>query len=259
VSAGRPGALRRPGLSEHRGEQHASDRTSGIRRPGGRGLPGRRLVGGRWLERVFDAARDRVDRFGVFADRVERAVFAPAGDVGDRFATDVEPGGAADDVGGAVDEDFGLLAAVLLVAESECVRELVDERADLAVGGSRRYDDLPVLWVAPAAGAGLGQLADLGAVAEFVGERGERREQVGVAVALDRVLGRGQRDGFGAGERVGHADIEHRDRAEVGRFSPVSSPVLSRCLMATGARIRIAVSPLRTQRLSARNARKPAT
>jgi hypothetical protein len=29
------------------------------------------------LERVFDAARDRIDRLCVLADRVERAVFAP--------------------------------------------------------------------------------------------------------------------------------------------------------------------------------------
>jgi hypothetical protein len=43
------------------------------------------------------------------------------------------------------------------------------------------------------------------------------------------------------------------------RFSPVSSPLSSRPLTATGARIRIAGCPLRTQRLSARKARKPAT
>jgi hypothetical protein len=43
------------------------------------------------------------------------------------------------------------------------------------------------------------------------------------------------------------------------RFSPVSSLASSRCLTATGARIRIAFSPWRTQRLRARKARKPAT
>jgi hypothetical protein len=39
----------------------------------------------------------------------ERAVFAPAGDVGDRLAADVEADGAADDVAGAVDEHLGAL------------------------------------------------------------------------------------------------------------------------------------------------------
>jgi hypothetical protein len=43
------------------------------------------------------------------------------------------------------------------------------------------------------------------------------------------------------------------------RFSRVSSPASSRCMRAIGARILIAVWPLRTQRLRARKARKPAT
>ena len=40
---------------------------------------------------VFDAARDRVDGFRVFADRAEGAVLAPAGDIGDRVAADIGP------------------------------------------------------------------------------------------------------------------------------------------------------------------------
>src|SRR4051794_9577111 len=57
-----------------------------------------RRAGG--VEGGFDAAGDRVDRLGVFADGVQRAVFAPTGDVGDRLAPDVEADRAADDVAG---------------------------------------------------------------------------------------------------------------------------------------------------------------
>jgi hypothetical protein len=74
---------------------------------------------------VLDAAGDGVDRLGVLADRVEGALFAPARDVGDRLAADVEANGGADNVGNAVDEDFGLFAAVVLVADPEGMRELV--------------------------------------------------------------------------------------------------------------------------------------
>src|SRR5215216_6742424 len=88
---------------------------------------GLRRAGG--VEGVFEAAGDRVDRLGVFADGVQRAVFAPAGDVGDRLAADVEADRAADDVAGAVDEHLGTPAPVLLVADAEGVRELVHERA----------------------------------------------------------------------------------------------------------------------------------
>jgi hypothetical protein len=41
--------------------------------------------------------------------------------------------------------------------------------------------------------------------------------------------------------------------------SPVFSPSVSHCLTVTGARMRIAFSPLRTQRSRSRKARKPAT
>jgi hypothetical protein len=51
-----------------------------------------------------------IDRLRVFADRVERTVLPPAGDVGDRLAADVETDGAEHAVGDAVDEDFAALA-----------------------------------------------------------------------------------------------------------------------------------------------------
>jgi hypothetical protein len=75
--------------------------------------------------RVFDAARDGVDGLHVLTDRVQRAVFAPAGDAGDRLAANVESNGGADDVGDAVDEHFGLLAPVLAVFDAERVGEFV--------------------------------------------------------------------------------------------------------------------------------------
>src|SRR3954470_19167428 len=69
-------------------------------RPTGSGGVGQLVLGPRRagrVEGVFDLASDRVDRLGVFADRVQRAVFAPAGDVGDRLTANVEADGAADD------------------------------------------------------------------------------------------------------------------------------------------------------------------
>src|SRR5687768_1978800 len=147
-------------------------------------------------QRVLDPARDLIDRLGVLADGVQRAVLAPAGDVGDRLAADVEPDGGADDVGDAVDEHLGLGATVLLVADAEGVRELVHERADLAVGSACGDDDLLVLVVAPAARAMLGEVADLDAIPELAPELLKRRDQVGVAVAFDRLRRRAKRDGL---------------------------------------------------------------
>src|SRR5215217_1937827 len=102
-------------------------------------------------DRGVDPPRDRVDRPGVLADRLERVVLAPAGDVGDRLAADVEPDRRADDVGDAIDQHLGPLAAVLLVADAERVRELVNQRAQPAVGTASRHHDLLAPGVAPAA------------------------------------------------------------------------------------------------------------
>ena len=107
------------------------------------------------------------------------------------------------------------LAAVLGVAEAERVRELVDERADLAVGGSGGDDDLPALGVAPAAGPVVGELTDLDARSRARGGVLEQRgDQVAVAVAVDRLCGGRERDGLDAGQRVGHRDVEDRHGAE---------------------------------------------
>jgi len=64
------------------------------------------------------------------------------GDIGDAFAADVEAGRRTGEVGDAVDEHFGLLAAVLQVADAGWVRELVHERVQLAVGRPGADDDL---------------------------------------------------------------------------------------------------------------------
>ena len=197
---------------------------------------------------------------GVLADRVERAVFAPAGDVGDRLAADVEADRAEHAVGDAVDEDLGLLAAVLLVAEAVGVRDLVDEGADLPVGGSGGDDDLVALGVAPAAGAVVGEVADLDACS-----RARAAWAISGAIRwwwLSPVIGC---DGgvSGTGSLPGSGSVIETSKTGTVRkktfFSPVSSPCSSRCLTATGARMRIAFSPLRTQRLRSRKARNPAT
>jgi hypothetical protein len=52
-------------------------------------------------------------------DGVQRAVFAPAGDIGDGLATDVETEAAEHDQGSGVDDDFGLGSRVVLVFDSE--------------------------------------------------------------------------------------------------------------------------------------------
>ena len=221
---------------------------------------GRRRLG-LGVERVLDPARDRVDRLGVFADGVQRAVFAPAGDVGDRLAADVETDGAEHAVGDAVDEHLGLLAAVLLVAEAERVRELVHERADLAVRGSGRRRRSACAW---------GRTSRR---ARRRGARGSRRcsraraarRCSGAIRCAVAVAGRSALRAARAGPapcRAAARSSRRRRPARCGRrCASRRSPrrCSSRCLTVTGARIWIAVSPLRTQRLSARKARKPAT
>jgi len=71
-----------------------------------------------------------------------------------------------------------------------------------------------VLVVAPAAGPVVGQVADLDAVPELARKLLQRGDQMGVAVALDRLRRRGERDGLRAGQWVGLRDVEDRHRSE---------------------------------------------
>ena len=152
---------------------------------------------------------------GVLADGVERAVFAPAGDVRDRLAADVEADRAEHAVGDAVDEHLGLLAAVARRSRGR------------ARGRSRGRACGPGGCAGPVAtticlrlgshqppGPSSGRSRISTRVAELGGVGDERGDQVVVAVAGDRLRRRGERDGLLAGQRVGHADVEDRDGAE---------------------------------------------
>ena len=160
-------AHRRPGLPDHRGGAGPDRTRRATPREFAGDRVGRRL--GLRVEGGLDLPGDRVDRLGVLADRVERAVFAPACDVGDRLAADVEADRAEHAVGDAVDEDLGLLAPVLLVADAVGMCDLMGQGPDLLVRGSGGDDDLAALGVTPAAGTVLGEVADLDRVPELGG------------------------------------------------------------------------------------------
>jgi hypothetical protein len=98
---------------------------------------GPRLDGG------LDPPREVVDGGREAGDGVERAVFAPAGDVGNAIAVDREAEAGADDVGDGVDHDFGLLARVGVVVDPERVRGFVDHDPQLRVRRRGGVDDDP--------------------------------------------------------------------------------------------------------------------
>jgi len=91
---------------------------------------------------------------------------------------------------------------------------LVDECAQPGVGGAVGVDDdLVVLGVAPAAGA-AGDRVKRDGVAERLGERDRRRDQVGVGVAGERLAGRLQRRRLARGKRLDLLGVEDRDALE---------------------------------------------
>ena len=137
--------------------------------------------------------------------------------------------------------------------------ELVDEHPHLRVRRELLVDDdLLALEVAPPVGLGVErQAADR--VAELGGEVLERGDEVGVARPGDRLARRLERDRLPVRERIGLETSNTATARKSVRASPVSSPSSSRSVTVIGARMRIARSPLRTQRLRSRKARKPAT
>src|SRR5215217_7302742 len=147
------------------------------------GRVSRRLPVG--IERVLDAPGDRVDRLGVLADRVQRALLAPAGDIRHRLAADIEPDRAQHADRDRVDQYLAAVTTPFGVAEAMRMRNLVHQGADLAVGGPVGDDNLLALGVTPAAGAVLGGVADLDGVPELRSVGDQRGEQVAVAVAGD--------------------------------------------------------------------------
>ena len=179
----------------------------------------RSVIGGwrvwRRVEGLLDAAGDRVDRLGVLANRVEGAVFAPAGDVGDRLAARRRVRRRSRRRRSRSQRAPQPCHGRTCVPEAERVRELVNERSDLAVGWSAGDDDLPTLGVAPAAGPLVGQLTDLDAVAELAAELLQRCDQVAVAVALDRLGGGRERDGLD--RRAAARSSRRRRPARCGR------------------------------------------
>ena len=207
--------VRRPGLPDHRGGA-APDRTAratrrGLRRSDRVGRPARARGRGRLrcgARSCRSSARTRGSRRGRRLRPSRRC----------RGSTRRRRRGRrsrADAVGDAVDEHLGLLAAVLLVADAVRVGELVDERADLPVGGSGGDDDLAALGVAPAAGPVVGEVADLDACS-----RARRRERCSGAIRwwwLSPVIGcAGGASGTGSMPGSGSviADVEDGHGAE---------------------------------------------
>jgi len=92
-------------------------------------------------ERGFDAPGERVDELSELGDRLKGAVFAPAGDVGDRFAGDVESETAEHPKRGGVHDHFGLRPGVLVVVDAESMDRLVDEHAQPRVGRQAGVDN----------------------------------------------------------------------------------------------------------------------
>jgi hypothetical protein len=77
---------------------------------------------------------------------------------------------------------------------------------------------------------------------------------MGVAVALDRLRGRGERDGLHPGQDVGHLKVEERHGSEEDALLAGFLAGVVALIDGDRARIRIAFSPLRAHRFRARNA-----
>ena len=218
-------AVRRPARPTIRGEQQP-DRTErasrGVRpvRPlvatglGGVGVSGRRSSASSMRRAIASIV------CGVFADRVQRAVFAPAGDVGDRLAADVEADGGADDVGDAVDEHLGL------------ARGRTGRSRGRARARARARACGPGGWRARRRRRSAGAWGRTSRRARRRAARGSRRgsRARGASCCSGAIrwrwlspsigcAGGVERDGLDAGQRVGHRDVEDRHGAEEDRAS----------------------------------------
>jgi len=251
----------RPTSASRSGRAHAAPAPS--RRDSGRSRGGGAVAG----EGVLDSLRDLVDPAGEAPHGLERAVFAPAGDVGHRLAGDVEADGLQHAEGRAVDKHLGSLAPELLIADPERVRELVDEHPQLGVGGQGGADDdALLLGIAPALAGERGEVAELDVESELGREVLEAREELAVRVALDRLARRRERYGLcvrkwsvceTSNTVATLKSVRVRGRPVSG--SRTTSPPSSVFFTVIGAKMRIPRSPLRGQRLSLSHARKPAT
>src|SRR5215208_3846960 len=132
------------------------------------------------------------------------------------------------------------------------------DKRNRRLAGPSAITILTPLRAAPAARAGLGQPAGLDGVAELARQRDQGRDQLGVAVALDRLRGRRERDRLHAGERIGHRDVKDRDAAEEDSLGAGLLAVVVALFDRDGGEDADRAPPLRTQRLSCRKARKPA-
>ena len=102
----------------------------------------------------LDRAGHGVDGGGEGVHGLQRTGLAPAGDVGDALALNVEADLAADHVGHGVDQDLRLMTCEVLVVELAgrvCVGDLVDEDPHPGVGRTFAVDhDLALDGIAPA-------------------------------------------------------------------------------------------------------------
>jgi hypothetical protein len=143
-----------------------------------------------------------------------RRALAPARYVRQCFAVHGEPDARADDERDGVDDYFGLFARVALIVDAERVRGLMDEGAQLPIGGQTLvHDDSLGLAIAPATRA-LGGLLERDHVAERAREVRGGSEQVRVGVTAKRLARRLERSLLSVLDRRDLCSIEHRDGTE---------------------------------------------
>src|SRR3954447_363371 len=126
----------------------------------------------------------------------------------------IEPEAGTDDVGDGVDHDFGVLARVGLVVDTERVRSLVDDDPQLRVRRRVSVDDDPLIGpIAPASAAG-GRGLKRDGVAARTRERRGWFDQVRMTVTGQRLARRLKRSGLAAVESIDLAAVKARPRAE---------------------------------------------